>query len=173
VLGAKLVSLWLAAVGLVAVCWATFAIVGPISAAAFHLPDPHESYAHAAGWAGSQVGRSLLVLAAFAVLALLAAVATRSTIGTAAASGGGVLVMLVLVEFPSVGKWSPATWVQTWMGFPVNQASLTDLPGKFWSQFLDPGGAPPSHLFGFAGLVGLLAVCVAGAVYLFQRADVA
>src|SRR5712692_7443094 len=81
VLAAKLVSLWLAGCALIAACWAALAVAGPVISHLDHLPDPHESWPSALTLAGSQVARSLLVLAAFTAIGLLAAVATRNTIG--------------------------------------------------------------------------------------------
>jgi hypothetical protein len=101
VLAAKLVSLWLAAVALVAVCWAALAVAGPILTHANHPPDPHQSLVEAAKWAGSQAARSLLVLAAFAVIGVLAAVFTRNTIGTMATTAAAFVAMLVLASLQS------------------------------------------------------------------------
>jgi hypothetical protein len=169
---AKLTSLWLAGVALVAACWAGLAVAGPILVRLDHLPDPHQPFAEAARWAGSQVGRSLLVLALFAMVGLLAAVLTRNTIGTMAASAGAFMTMLVAATLPSSGKWTPATWVQGWMGFAAGQRSITDLPSNFWSRFIHAGGAPPSHLLGLTGLAATLVACAALALLAFQRGDV-
>jgi ABC-type transport system involved in multi-copper enzyme maturation permease subunit len=173
VLTAKLVSLWLAGIGLVAACWAALAVTGPILTRAYHLPDPHQSWTEAATWAGSQAGRSLLVLAAFAAIGLLAAVITRGTIGTIAASVGIFIAMLAVAALPSIGRWTPATWVQAWMGFAVGQRSITALPNNFWSRFIGTATAPPTHLLGLTGLVATLSVCAVVALVLFRRADVA
>jgi ABC-type transport system involved in multi-copper enzyme maturation permease subunit len=173
VLGAKLASLWLAGVGLVAACWAALAVAGPILIRVNRLPNPHQSLTEAARWAGSQVGRSLLVLAVFAMVGLLAAVLTRNTIGAMAATAGAFMTMLVVAALPSGGKWTPATWVQGWMGFPVGQRSITDLPSNFWSRFINAGGVPPGHLLGLTGLAATLVACAALALLVFQRGDVA
>jgi ABC-type transport system involved in multi-copper enzyme maturation permease subunit len=173
VLAAKLVSLWLAAIGLVAVCWAALAVAGPMLTHANHLPDPHQSLVEAAKWAGSQAARSLLVLAAFAMIGLLAAVLTRNTIGTMATTAAAFVAILVLASLHSLGRWTPATWVQGWMGYPVGERAFTDLPNNFWSRFINAGKAPPSHLLGLLGLVALLAVCAVAALGIFQRSDVA
>jgi hypothetical protein len=172
VLGAKLVSLWLAGVGLIAVCWAALAAAGPVLTRLNHLPTAHTSVGHALSLAGSQSARALLVLAAFAVIGLLAAVATRSAIGTTAAAGGAVFAMLAVASLPGAGRWTPATWVQGWMGFPVGQASITSLPTNFWSRFISAGGAAPSHLLGLAGLTGLSIAGIAVAGRVFRRADI-
>jgi ABC-2 family transporter protein len=152
VLGAKLASLWLAGVALVVACWVALAVAGPVLVRVNRLPDPHESFTEAVKWAGSQVGRSLLVLATFAMVGLLAAVLTRNTIGTMAATAGAFVTMLVVASLPGSGKWTPATWVQGWMGFAVGQRSITDLPSNFWSRFINASGGPPSHLLGLTGL---------------------
>jgi len=171
VLAAKLVSLWLAGIGLIAVCWVALAAAGPVLVRVDHLPAPHESAAHALSLAGSQAARALLVLAAFAGIGLLAAVATRGTIGTTAATAGAVIAMLIATSLPALGRWTPATWVQAWMGFPAGQASVTSLPTNFWSRFISAGGAP-GHVAGLVGVAGLLAVCLAAAAALFRGQDI-
>ncbi len=171
VLAAKLVSLWLAGIGLIAVCWVALAAAGPVLVRVDHLPATHESAAHALSLAGSQAARALLVLAAFAGIGLLAAVATRGTIGTTAATAGAVIAMLIATSLPALGRWTPATWVQAWMGFPAGQASVTSLPTNFWSRFISAGGAP-GHVAGLVGVAGLLAVCLAAAAALFRGQDI-
>ena len=171
VLAAKLVSLWLAGVGLIAVCWLALAAAGPVLAHIDHLPAAHESAAHAFSLAGSQAARALLVLAVFAAIGLLAAVATRGTIGTTAATAVAIIAMLIAASLPGTGRWTPATWVQEWMGFPVGQASITSLPTNFWSRFIS-AGATPGQLAGLLGLAGLLAVCWVAAAALFRRQDI-
>jgi hypothetical protein len=173
VLAAKLVSLWLAGIGLIAVCWCALAIAGPIIVRADGLPNPHESFADAAKWAGSQSARALLVLAVFAAIGLLAAVLTRNTIGTMATTAAAFVAMLIFATLPHLGRWTPATWVQAWMGFPVGLRSITALPNNFWSRFIGEGGSPPSHLLGLTGLVSLLVVVTTLALRTFSRSDIA
>ena len=172
VLGAKFLSLWLAGVGLIAVCSGALALAGPIIAHVDHLPTPHQSVIDAAKWAGSQAGRALLVVAAFAVIGLLAAVLTRNTIGTIAGTAGAFVTMLVIAELPHLGRWTPATWVQGWMGFPVGQQSIIALPTNFWSRFITVSGSPPSHLLGFVGLAMLLVAAAIAALHIFERSDI-
>jgi hypothetical protein len=57
VLAAKLVSLWLAGIGLIAVCWVALAATGPVLVRVDHLPAPREPAAHALSLAGSQAAR--------------------------------------------------------------------------------------------------------------------
>jgi ABC-2 family transporter protein len=143
VLAAKLVSLWLAAVALVAVCWAALAVAGPILTHANHLPDPHQSLVEAAKWAGSQ-----------------AAVAARAgrVRGDRRARGrvhpqhdrhdghhrGRVRRDAGARVAAEPGRWTPATWVQGWMGFPTGERAFADLPNNVWSRFVNASHAPPS-----------------------------
>lgn len=172
VLVAKLASLWLAGVALLAACWLALAVAGPALSRLDHLPAPHQPLSHALSLAGAQVGRALLVLAMFAAIGLLSATLTRNTIGTMATTAGIFIAMLLAASWPGAGRWSPATWVQSWMRFPVGLASVTSLPTNFWSRFINASGAAPGPLFGLAGLLVLLAVCLAVTVRVFSRADV-
>ncbi len=170
VLAAKLASLWLAGVGLIAVCWAALAIAGPVLVHLDHLPQVSQmSAAHAISHTGSQVARALLVLAMFAVIGLLAAVLTRSTIGTTAAAAGAVIAMLVAGALPGTGRWTPAAWVQAWMGFPAGLASITSLPTNFWSRFI---GVTAGGQLALIGLAGMLAVGAVLAAAVFRRMDI-
>jgi hypothetical protein len=171
VLVAKLVSLWLAGLGLIAACWAALALAGPVLARVNHLPAPHQTIAHEFSLAGAQAARALLVLAFFAVIGLLAAVITRGAIGTIAATAGAIVAMLAVAALPGAGPWTPATWVASWMGFPAGLGSITALPANFWSRFLGTG-APPGQLAGFAGLACLVAAGLALAERIFRRADI-
>lgn len=172
VIAAKLVSLWIAGAGVVCACWAGLAVAGPVICAADHLPDPHQSLNHAVTWASTQVARSLLVLAAFAAIGVLAGVITRGTIGTMAAGAAAVLAMLIAATLPGLGRWTPATWVQGWMGFAAGQGSLSSLPDNFWSRFIDTGGTPPGHSLGLAGVTGVILACSLAAMEVFRRLDV-
>ena len=126
----------------------------------------------AAALALSQLGRALLVLAMFAAIGLLSATLTRNTIGTMASTAGIFIGMLLAASWSGVGRWSPATWVQSWMRFPAGLGSVTSLPTNFWSRFTSTSGGAPGQLAGLAGLLGLLAVCLAVTVRIFARADV-
>ena len=171
VLAAKVVSLWLAGLGLIAVCWAALALAGLVLARTGHLPAPHQPLTRQLGLAGDQVARALLVLALFAVIGLLAAVVTRGTIGTVAAAAGTVIAMLAAAALPGAAAWTPATWVASWMRFPAGLGSVTVLPGNFWSRFLG-SGAPPGQAAGLAGLACLVAAGLAVAQRIFSHADI-
>ncbi|MCO5970932.1 ABC transporter permease subunit [Actinoallomurus soli] len=172
VLAAKLVSLWLAAVGLIAACWAALAVAGPILVRAYHLPSPHASAADELRHSAGQVGRALAVVAVFAVIGVLAAVVTRGSIGTMAATAGIFVTALALAGLPGTARWTPATWVQEWMGFAAGLGSVTTLPDNFWSRFIPATGSPPGPSAGLAGLAATALVGVLAAVVLFRRSDV-
>ncbi len=108
----------------------------------------------------------------FAAIGLLSATLTRNTIGTMAATAGILVAMLLAASWPGLGRWSPATSVQSWMRFPAGLASVTFLPANFWSRFISASRTAPGPLSGLAGLLGLLAVCLAVTAWVFARADV-
>ena len=161
VLAAKLVSLWLAGVGLIAACWAG-AGRGRAgrSASLDHLPAPHESLHHALSLAGSQVARALLVLAVFAAIGLLAAVLTRDTIGTMAATAGAIVAMLVAAvaaRHRPVDARRPGCRAG-WASRP-GSASITSLPTNFWSRFISATAPPPASWSAWPGLAGCCWPC--------------
>jgi len=172
VLAAKLASLWLAGVALLAACWLALAAAGPVLSRLEHLPAAHQPVSQALSLALSQLGRALLVLVMFAAIGMLSAALTRNTIGTMATTAGVFIGMLLAASWPGVGRWSPATWVQSWMRFPAGLSSVTSLPTNFWSRFISASGGAPGQLAGLAGLLVLLAVCLAVTVRIFSRADV-
>jgi ABC-type transport system involved in multi-copper enzyme maturation permease subunit len=172
VLAAKLASLWLAGAAVLAACWLALAAAGPVLSQLDHLPAPHQPLSQAVSLAASQVGRALLVLAVFAAIGLLGATLTRNTIGTMVAATGIFIAMLLAASWPGLGRWSPATWVQSWMRFPAGLGSVTFLPTNFWSRFISASGTGPGPLSGLAGLLALLAACLAVTGWVFSRTDV-
>lgn len=171
VLAAKAVSVWLAAVGVMAAGWVVLAVAGPIAAHANGLPAGHASLAHSIG----QSGRAGLVLAVITAVGMLASVLTRTAIGALGTCAGVFVALLASASLPGLGRWTPATWVQNWMGFATGQGSITAVPDNFWSRFLDASGAAPSHLvIGAEGtaLAALAVGCAWAAAVVFQRADV-
>jgi len=171
VLAAKAASTWLALVVVVVVCWAVLAASGTLICRANGLPHATEPFSTGLSHSGAQLARALLVLAFFAVVGLLAAVLTRGTVGTIAGSIAAVVALLALGTLPTVGKWTPATWVEAWMGFTSGDRTLSTLPDNFWSRFT-ASGAIPGHLFGLAGMAGAVVVPAVVAWQVFRRADV-
>jgi ABC-type transport system involved in multi-copper enzyme maturation permease subunit len=172
VLAAKAASLWLASVGLLAVTWATLAVAGPVLAKANGLPASTLSVLDALRSSGSHIARAALVLAFFVLLGILAAVVTRGTVGTISAAVGGVFALLAIGSLPTLGEFTPASFVEGWMGFagPAKQSST--LPDNFWSRFTDSSGTVPSHGFGLAGLSVTVLICGALAWGVFRRVDI-
>ncbi|MGZ4761719.1 MAG: ABC transporter permease subunit [Ilumatobacteraceae bacterium] len=173
VIAAKMISLWIAALGLLGVCWLALAVSGPLLSRADGLPPNTMGIGDAARWSGSQAARASLVFAFFAAIGLLAAIVTRNIIGAIGASVAAVVAMLVVAGMPSLGGSTPATWVQGWMGFPAGQRSISDLPSNFWSRFIDASGSSPGQLSGGIDIMLLIAVCLAASTWIFRRTDVA
>lgn len=175
VLLAKAVSLWLALAATTVAGWAVLAAVGPPAARLGHLPAVHQPLGGTLLHSAGQLGRALVVLALFSALAVLLAVATRSTVGTLGSAAGAVVALLAGASLPGVGRWTPATWVQHWMGFDAGPGALTTLPDNFWSRFLDPAGGVPGPTAtavegcALAALAAALLVCAAA---VFRTHDV-
>ncbi|MEU1600258.1 ABC transporter permease [Streptomyces sp. NPDC005708] len=171
VLAAKWASVWLASVAVMAAGWVVFAVAGPIAAHAYGLPAAHASLTHSIG----QFCRAGLVLAVITSVGLLASVLTRSAVGALGTCSGVFLGLLATASLPGLGRWTPATWVQNWMGFGAGQQSITTVPDNFWSRFFDASGNTPTHLVidvEGAALAGLAAACMVSAVVVFRRSDI-
>ena len=128
------------------------------------LPGDHGS----AGLPGSSclvVGTRLVGAAAghaVGVPGLFSAVATAA--GTIAGASwprrrsprGSMLLALLVAGITSIGRLSPASFVQAWMGFgPAGY-----LPTNFWSRFISSG----PQLGELAGLTGIVLTCAIAAV---------
>jgi ABC-type transport system involved in multi-copper enzyme maturation permease subunit len=175
VLAAKGVSVWIASVAVMSADWAVLAGAGPLVARLNHLPRAQTPALHALAHSAGQFGRALLVLALFAAVGVLASVLTRSAIGTLGSCAAVYVGLLATASLQGLGRWTPATWIQDWMGFGAGQSSITALPDNFWSRFFTSSGTAPSHLVigvESAALVGVAAVCTWGAAVRFRRSDV-
>jgi ABC-type transport system involved in multi-copper enzyme maturation permease subunit len=172
VVAAKLVSLWAAIVGIGFLCWAALAASGSVLAKVNGLPPAKQSVSSGLAQSGTEGARALLVLAFFAAIGLLAALVTRGTVGTITATVGATVALLAVGTLPAVGRWTPATWVEAWMGFTSGDRSISTLPDNFWSRFTT-AGVVPGHAFGLIGLLGSLAALVVASWRLFGRTDVA
>jgi hypothetical protein len=153
VLAAKWVSLWVAAVATLVVCWAALAVAGPLLVAAYRLPGADATLWSGAGASLAAFGHALVVLALFSAIGVAAGAVARGQLGTTAVTGGVLLVSLIVAGMGPAGRWSPATFVQAWMRFRFNGQFL---PTNFWARFLSGKnfGEP-------AGLVGVGAWIVA------------
>ena len=149
VLAAKWLTIWSAGVATMLCCWLILLIAGPLIAAAAGLPS-----AHAALWAGltssaSAIGRAVAVLGLFAAVATAAGTIARGQLATTAITAGAMLLALLLAGIASIGRLSPASFVQAWMNFGASGY----LPTNFWSRFVASG----QQLGQLPGLTGIAA----------------
>jgi ABC-type transport system involved in multi-copper enzyme maturation permease subunit len=155
VLAAKWLTIWTSGVATMLGCWVVLALAGPVIAAAAGLPSTHAGL-----WAGlassaAAIGRAVAVLGLFSAVGTAAGVIGRGQLATTALTAGVFLLALLLAGIASVGKLSPASFVQAWMGFAGNGY----LPTNFWSRFADAG----QHLGQLAGLAGMgMTAAIAG-----------
>jgi ABC-type transport system involved in multi-copper enzyme maturation permease subunit len=156
VLTAKWLSIWAAGVAAMACCWLVLAAVAPVIAAAVGLPAAHVSLWAGLGSSTSAIGRASVVLGLFAAVGTAAGVIARGQLATTAITAGTMLLALLVAGIASIGRLSPATFVQAWMDF----GSSGYLPTNFWSRFVS-GGPPTGEL---AGLLGIAATGAVAAV---------
>jgi energy-coupling factor transporter ATP-binding protein EcfA2 len=90
----------------------------------------------------------------------------RGQLAATAVAAGSMLVALLVAGIASVGTWSPAAFIQAWMGF----GSGGYLPANFWSRFTG-SGAPYGELAGLIGIV-VTAIVAAGIARWRFAADV-
>ena len=148
VLAAKWLTIWAAGVATMACCWLALAAAAPVITAAVGLPA-----AHASAWAGlgssaSAAGRAVIVLGLFAAVGTAAGAIGRGQLATTAITAGSMLLALLVAGIASIGRLSPASFVQAWMSFD----SGGYLPTNFWSRFVS-GGTQPGELAGLGGIV--------------------
>ncbi len=160
--GMVLVAKWLtitsAGIATMLTCWAVLALAGPLIAAGAGLPASHGGLWTGLGSSAASVGRAALVLGLFAAVAVAAGTIGRGQLATAAITAGVFLLALLVAGIASVGRLSPASFVQSWMSF----ARSGYLPTNFWSRFSGGGG---QHLGVVAGLVGIaVTAAIAGLV---------
>jgi hypothetical protein len=166
VLAAKLASLWLAGVGILLVVWAVLALASWWFGR-YQLAGAPLRAASAWRLAGPQAARALLVIAAFVVLGVLAAVVTRNTLGSFLLALAFVVGSLVAANFPVATRATLSYWVTGWMGYQV-----ATVPFHFWPASVPPTVPYPSHQAGLYGLLGLLAVGGLLAFVRMVRSDV-
>lgn len=156
VLLAKWLSIWLAGVATLAACYLALAIAGPLIAASAHLPAVQAGLFAGFGSSLGAAGRAVVVLGLFAAIGTAAGPIGRGQLATLAITAGSMLLALLVASIASVGRLSPASFVQAWMGFgPAGY-----LPTNFWSRFIGSG----QNLGQLAGLIGIAATAAAVAV---------
>jgi ABC-type transport system involved in multi-copper enzyme maturation permease subunit len=156
VLAAKWLTIWAAGVATMLICWAVLALAGPLIAAGAGLPAAHSGLWAGLGSSAAAAGRAGLVLGLFSAVATTAGTIARSQLATTAITAGVFLLALLLAGIASIGRLSPASFIQAWMNFPANGY----LPTNFWSRFAGSG-----HQAGqLAGLLGMTITAAAAAL---------
>jgi hypothetical protein len=147
-------------------CWIVLALTGPLIAGRAGLPAAPAGLWAGLGSSAAAIGRAALVLGLFAAVAVAAGTIGRGQLATTALTAGVFVLALLLAGIASVGRLSPASFVQAWMSFPVNGY----LPTSFWSRFSGSG----QHLGQITGLAGMaVTAAVAGIAARWRfRADV-
>jgi ABC-type transport system involved in multi-copper enzyme maturation permease subunit len=166
-LGGKIASLWVVGVALELALWAALAL-WTFALRRWWPPAGHLGLTQGLHVALPDIARSLLVLALFAALATLAAVLTRSMLGTVL---GGTFVLGGSMALSNIAftRELPSYWVTGWMRF---HAVGTGAPYALWNDTFPAGIPYPSLAVGIVGVVGLLVACVAIAGIRFARSDV-
>ena len=90
----------------------------------------------------------MIVLGLFAAVGTAAGAIARGQLATTAITAGSMLLALLTAGIASIGRLSPASFVQAWMRFDA----AGYLPTNFWSRFVS-GGQPPGELAGLLGIV--------------------
>jgi ABC-type transport system involved in multi-copper enzyme maturation permease subunit len=155
VLVAKWLTVWAAGVATMLACWIVLAVAAPVAAAASGLPAPGTSLWAGLGSSLESAGRAVIVLGLFAAVGIAAGAVARGQLATTAIAAGSMLLALLVAGIGSVGMWSPASFVQAWMGFGESGY----LPTNFWSRFVSGG----PQLGSAAALIGIAATGVAAA----------
>jgi hypothetical protein len=100
----------------------------------------------------------VIVLGLFAAAGTAAGAIARGQLATTAITAGSMLLALLVAGIASIGRLSPASFVQAWMSFDT----AGYLPTNFWSRFVS-GGQQPGELAGLLGIVltGAIAAAIA------------
>jgi ABC-type transport system involved in multi-copper enzyme maturation permease subunit len=167
VLAAKWLTIWTAGVATMVCCWLVLAVAAPVITAAVGLPAAHASVWAGLGSSASAIGRAVIVLGLFAAVGTAAGAIARGQLATTAITAGSMLLALLVAGIASIGRLSPASFVQAWMSFD----SAGYLPTNFWSRFVS-GVPQPGELAGLSGIVLTSAVAAVIARWRFA-ADVA
>jgi ABC-type transport system involved in multi-copper enzyme maturation permease subunit len=167
VLAAKIVSLWLAAVGLLLVTWVGLIIVGQAALAWANLTGPGPTLSAAVRMTVPVVTRAFLVFLVFTALGVAAAVVTRNTLGSFFLGFAVVIASLILTGSKAAVKYTLGYWVAGWMGFHNNGYIMNNV----WTTNFYPL-AFPKHSVGLVGLLIFTSACIAIALLRVQRSDV-
>ncbi len=102
----------------------------------------------AAKWLTIWAAGVAALVCCWVVLAIAAGAIARGQLATTAITAGSMLLALLVAGIASIGRLSPASFVQAWMNFDA----AGYLPTNFWSRFVS-GGQQPGELAGLLGIV--------------------
>ena len=169
VIAAKAASLWIVAIGVLVVDWVALALFSPILKAAYPLGTRGLSWSAAWTAVAADAARAPLVLAAFTVLGVTAAVLIRNTIGAFAAALGILVVSLAAAgNLAAVAPWTITWWVSGWMQFRSHGYVVY----HYWVDSFPGNAGSPGFVAGTLGVIGSTVVLGAIAVGIFRRAEV-
>ena len=166
--GGKIASLWVAAMAMELIVWGALAI-WTVALRHWWPSTPAMSPGHGLALALADVARSMLVVAVFAAIGTLAAVVTRSMLGTLL---GGMFVVGGSLALSNIAftRELPSYWLTGWMRFHHAAGAV---PYGLWNDRFPPGVPYPGLLVGVAGMVGLLVLAASLSGVIFARSDVA
>jgi hypothetical protein len=168
VLMAKLASLWLLGVGLLAATWLGLVPLAIAFRWGFELPGPPMSGADAWAQAWPAALRSLLVIAAVSALGTLAGVAARGQLGALLLGFAVVALSMVAAGLPRLARGTLAYWIAGWMRFRPQSV----FPDHLWNDGFPEGVPPPSVQAGLWGLLAVVLLAGGAALVSMARADV-
>jgi ABC-type transport system involved in multi-copper enzyme maturation permease subunit len=169
VLAAKAASLWIVATAITVVDWAALAAVAPILKAAYPLDSPVLSSSAAWSAVASDAARAPLVIAAFTVLGIAAAVIVRNALGGFALAAAVLIASLSAAgNFAVVAPYTLAYWVAGWMRFRSHGYVIY----HFWVDGFPASVHVPGTLAGLFGLLAVGALAVAVSIEVFRRLDI-
>jgi ABC-type transport system involved in multi-copper enzyme maturation permease subunit len=169
ILAAKAASLWIAAMGIVAVDWIALALLSPILKAAYPLGLGGLSWSASWSAVAADAARAPLVIAVFAALGVAAAVVVRNAIGAFAIASGILLASITAAgNLAAVAPWTLAWWVSGWMRFRSHGYVIYHL----WVDAFPGHASHPGFVSGLIGVAGAIAVLAAVAVGIFRRVNI-
>ena len=155
--------------GILVVDWVALALLSPILKAAYPLGTRGLSWSSAWTAVAADAARAPLVLAAFTVLGVTAAILIRNTIGAFAAALGIVVVSLAGAgNLAAVAPWTMTWWVSGWMQFRSHGYVVY----HYWVDSFPGNAGSPGFVAGTLGVTGSIVVLGAVAVGIFRRAEV-
>jgi hypothetical protein len=171
---AKVVSMFLLGIWLLVCSWIGVTVWGLVSKQIYSL-NAAASTSEVFDWIGPMLWKAPLAILFFVGLAIALSVAIRNSVGTL--FGGAVALggLIIMMQFKSVDRFSPAAWLASWMDFQP-RPSLND---HLWPNMLaDLAGTEnvakvPHWSWGTnsLALAALTVVLIVAAVLIMRRRD--